>query len=290
MLLEARQISKTYGQREVLSGVNIVLERGQLVAYLGTNGAGKSTTVGILTGLIRETSGQVVRMPGLKMGMVFQKSILDEELTVAANLRSRLGLYEEVDRAWFERLVDLFELVELLNKPYGRLSGGQKRRVDIARALLSQPNLLFLDEPTTGLDIQTRQTVWRILEQLRQEGLTIFLTTHYLEEAEQADKIYILQQGRVLATGSSQELLMQQGKNRLHLTGVGLMNQTIPGAQVINETSLVIDGIDTATGLDLLSRYQADITDFDYQKADLNQVFLAITGQDLANMTETERH
>lgn len=290
MLLEARQISKTYGQREVLSGVNIVLERGQLVAYLGTNGAGKSTTVGILTGLIRETSGQVVRMPGLKMGMVFQKSILDEELTVVANLRSRLGLYEEVDRAWFERLVDLFELVELLNKPYGRLSGGQKRRVDIARALLSQPNLLFLDEPTTGLDIQTRQTVWRILEQLRQEGLTIFLTTHYLEEAEQADKIYILQQGRVLATGSSQELLMQQGKNRLHLTGVGLMNQTIPGAQVINETSLVVDGIDTATGLDLLSRYQADITDFDYQKADLNQVFLAITGQDLANMTETERH
>lgn len=290
MLLEARQISKTYGQREVLSGVNIVLERGQLVAYLGTNGAGKSTTVGILTGLIRETSGQVVRMPGLKMGMVFQKSILDEELTVATNLRSRLGLYEEVDRAWFERLVDLFELVELLNKPYGRLSGGQKRRVDIARALLSQPNLLFLDEPTTGLDIQTRQTVWRILEQLRQEGLTIFLTTHYLEEAEQADKIYILQQGRVLATGSSQELLMQHGKNRLHLTGVGLMNQTIPGAQVINETSLVIDGIDTATGLDLLSRYQADITDFDYQKADLNQVFLAITGQDLANMTETERH
>lgn len=290
MLLEARQISKTYGQREVLSGVNIVLERGQLVAYLGTNGAGKSTTVGILTGLIRETSGQVVRMPGLKMGMVFQKSILDEELTVVANLRSRLGLYEEVDRAWFERLVDLFELVELLNKPYGRLSGGQKRRVDIARALLSQPNLLFLDEPTTGLDIQTRQTVWRILEQLRQEGLTIFLTTHYLEEAEQADKIYILQQGRVLATGSSQELLMQHGKNRLHLTGVGLMNQTIPGAQVINETSLVVDGIDTATGLDLLSRYQADITDFDYQKADLNQVFLAITGQDLANMTETERH
>lgn len=290
MLLEARQISKTYGQREVLSGVNIVLERGQLVAYLGTNGAGKSTTVGILTGLIRETSGQVVRMPGLKMGMVFQKSILDEELTVAANLRSRLGLYEEVDWAWFERLVALFELVELLNKPYGRLSGGQKRRVDIARALLSQPNLLFLDEPTTGLDIQTRQTVWRILEQLRQEGLTIFLTTHYLEEAEQADKIYILQQGRVLATGSSQELLMQHGKNRLHLTGVGLMNQTIPGAQVINETSLVIDGIDTATGLDLLSRYQADITDFDYQKADLNQVFLAITGQDLANMTETERH
>lgn len=290
MLLEARQISKTYGQREVLSGVNIVLERGQLVAYLGTNGAGKSTTVGILTGLIRETSGQVVRMPGLKMGMVFQKSILDEELTVVANLRSRLGLYEEVDRAWFERLVDLFELVELLNKPYGRLSGGQKRRVDIARALLSQPDLLFLDEPTTGLDIQTRQTVWRILEQLRQEGLTIFLTTHYLEEAEQADKIYILQQGRVLATGSSQELLMQHGKNRLHLTGVGLMNQTIPGAQVINETSLVIDGIDTATGLDLLSRYQADITDFDYQKADLNQVFLAITGQDLANMTETERH
>lgn len=290
MLLEARQISKTYGQREVLSGVNIVLERGQLVAYLGTNGAGKSTTVGILTGLIRETSGQVVRMPGLKMGMVFQKSILDEELTVAANLRSRLGLYEEVDWAWFERLVALFELVELLNKPYGRLSGGQKRRVDIARALLSQPNLLFLDEPTTGLDIQTRQTVWRILEQLRQEGLTIFLTTHYLEEAEQADKIYILQQGRVLATGSSQELLMQYGKNRLHLTGVGLMNQTIPGAQVINETSLVIDGIDTATGLDLLSRYQADITDFDYQKADLNQVFLAITGQDLANMTETERH
>lgn len=290
MLLEARQISKTYGQREVLSGVNIVLERGQLVAYLGTNGAGKSTTVGILTGLIRETSGQVVRMPGLKMGMVFQKSILDEELTVVANLRSRLGLYEEVDRAWFERLVDLFELVELLNKPYGRLSGGQKRRVDIARALLSQPDLLFLDEPTTGLDIQTRQTVWRILEQLRQEGLTIFLTTHYLEEAEQADKIYILQQGRVLATGSSQELLMQYGKNRLHLTGVGLMNQTIPGAQVINETSLVIDGIDTATGLDLLSRYQADITDFDYQKADLNQVFLAITGQDLANMTETERH
>lgn len=290
MLLESRQISKTYGQREVLSGVNIVLERGQLVAYLGTNGAGKSTTVGILTGLIRETSGQVVRTPGLKMGMVFQKSILDEELTVAANLRSRLGLYEEVDWAWFERLVALFELVELLNKPYGRLSGGQKRRVDIARALLSQPNLLFLDEPTTGLDIQTRQTVWRILEQLRQEGLTIFLTTHYLEEAEQADKIYILQQGRVLATGSSQELLMQYGKNRLHLTGVGLMNQTIPGAQVINETSLVIDGIDTATGLDLLSRYQADITDFDYQKADLNQVFLAITGQDLANMTETERH
>lgn len=281
MLLEAEQLEKRYGKELALAGVDVAIAKGELVAYLGTNGAGKSTTIGILTGLLAPTAGEIIRQDGLKIGIVFQQSILDKELSVRDNLFSRKGLYRRVDEAWFSQLLDLFDLDDLLSKPYGQLSGGQKRRVDIARALINQPDILFLDEPTTGLDIQTRQMVWEILEQLRQQGLTIFLTTHYLEEADQADRIYVLENGRVLAVGSSQDLLDRYGQNALILTSSSLTQQDLPQADCLPNGQFKLQPIETAEVLNILATYKEDISDFAYHKADLNSVFLTITGKEL---------
>ena len=207
MLIRTKDLIKTFRDKTVIEHLNLEVEEGKLLAYIGTNGAGKSTTMKMLTGLLKPTSGEIELAADLKIGMVFQESVLDEELTVLDNLKSRQALYRKQDKAWLEKIIQLTGLDAFLNQTYGTLSGGQRRRVDIVRALLNKPNLLFLDEPTTGLDIQTRRAIWEILHRLqREENLTIFLTTHYLEEAENADMAYIIDHGKVLAKGSAKEL------------------------------------------------------------------------------------
>ena len=182
MLIQTRNLTKKYGQKTVVDHLNLTIPKGSLVAYIGTNGAGKSTTIKMLTGLLQPSQGQVIVAPDLKIGIVFQESVLDPELTVKANLNYRAGLYRNMDKEWLIHLLELTELTDLLHQKYGTLSGGQRRRVDIARALLNKPELLFLDEPTTGLDVQTRRMIWDLLLQLKNaQNLTIFLTTHYLE-------------------------------------------------------------------------------------------------------------
>ena len=198
MLIQTRNLTKKYGQKTVVDHLNLTIPKGSLVAYIGTNGAGKSTTIKMLTGLLQPSQGQVIVAPDMKIGMVFQDSVLDPELTVKANLNHRAGLYRNLDKGWLAHLLELTELTDLLQQKYGTLSGGQRRRVDIARALLNKPELLFLDEPTTGLDIQTRRMIWELLHLLKkEEGLTIFLTTHYLEEAENAEVAYVINQGKI---------------------------------------------------------------------------------------------
>ena len=200
MLIRTKNLVKTFGNKTVIDHLNLEVEEGKLLAYIGTNGAGKSTTMKMLTGLLKPTSGEIELSPNLKIGMVFQDSVLDAELSVLDNLKSRQSLYRNRDKSWMEKLIHLTGIEDFLNQAYGTLSGGQRRRVDIVRALLNKPNLLFLDEPTTGLDIQTRKAIWELLRRLqREEKLTIFLTTHYLEEAENADMAYIIDRGKVLA-------------------------------------------------------------------------------------------
>lgn len=278
MLIKTQNISKTYGGKLVLNQLNLELQPGQLIAYIGTNGAGKSTTIKILTNLLKPSSGSVWRNPDLKIGMVFQESVLDDELTVLDNLKSRAALYQLKDIVWLENLIQRMNLNPILHQEYGTLSGGQRRRVDIARALINKPNILFLDEPTTGLDIQTRQSIWELLQQLKNEhNLTIFLTTHYLEEAENADMTYILDHGNLIAKGSAYELKEKYAHHQLTITtqNQGIFDN-IPHT-VIDKNTLSFT-MTVPRALDILSRYKNSIDDFDFKSGDMNDVFLTITG------------
>ena len=283
MLIRTKDLIKTFGDKTVIEHLNLEVEEGKLLAYIGTNGAGKSTTMKMLTGLLKPTSGEIELAADLKIGMVFQESVLDEELTVLDNLKSRQAFYRKQDKAWLEKLIQLTGLDAFLNQKYGTLSGGQRRRVDIVRALLNKPNLLFLDEPTTGLDIQTRRAIWEILRRLqREENLTIFLTTHYLEEAENADMAYIIDHGKVLAKGSAKELKETYSKPYLLVETSDVAAFSDLDCKRLGDGRLKIIVEDSSKALAILSDKRTVINDFDYVKANINDVFLNITGREMA--------
>ena len=283
MLIRTKDLIKTFGDKTVIEHLNLEVEEGKLLAYIGTNGAGKSTTMEMLTGLLKPTSGEIELAADLKIGMVFQESVLDEELTVLDNLKSRQALYRKQDKAWLEKLIQLTGLDAFLNQTYGTLSGGQRRRVDIVRALLNKPNLLFLDEPTTGLDIQTRRAIWEILHRLQREGnLTIFLTTHYLEEAENADMAYIIDHGKVLAKGSAKELKETYSKPYVLVETSDVAAFSDLDCKRLGDGRLKIIVEDSSKALAILSDKRTVINDFDYVKANINDVFLNITGREMA--------
>lgn len=283
MLIRTKDLIKTFGDKTVIEHLNLEVEEGKLLVYIGTNGAGKSTTMKMLTGLLKPTSGEIELAADLKIGMVFQESVLDEELTVLDNLKSRQALYRKQDKAWLEKLIQLTGLDAFLNQTYGTLSGGQRRRVDIVRALLNKPNLLFLDEATTGLDIQTRRAIWEILHRLqREENLTIFLTTHYLEEAENADMTYIIDHGKVLAKGSAKELKETYSKPYLLVETSDVAAFLDLDCKRLGDGRLKIIVEDSAKALAILSDKRTVINDFDYVKANINDVFLNITGREMA--------
>lgn len=283
MLIRTKNLTKTFGDQLVIDHLNLELEEGMLLAYIGTNGAGKSTTMRMLTGLLAPTSGEIELAPDLKIGMVFQESVLDAELTVLDNLRSRSALYRNCDKDWMGKLIRLMGIDTFLNQTYGTLSGGQRRRVDIVRALLNKPNLLFLDEPTTGLDIQTREAIWQLLRQLQaEENLTIFLTTHYLEEAENADMAYIIDHGKVLAKGSAKELKERYSKPYLLIETDNITAFSDIDYKLLENGQLKMFVDDSANALAILSDKRDVISDFDYMKANINDVFLSITGREMA--------
>lgn len=283
MLIRTKDLIKTFGDKTVIDHLNLEVEEGKLLAYIGTNGAGKSITMKMLTGLLKPTSGEIELAADLKIGMVFQESVLDEELSVLDNLKSRQALYRKQDKAWLEKLIRLTGLQDFLNQTYGTLSGGQRRRVDIIRALLNKPNLLFLDEPTTGLDIQTRRAIWEILRRLkREENLTIFLTTHYLEEAENADMTYIIDHGKVLAKGSAKELKERYSKPYLLIETDNITAFSDIDYKLLENGQLKMFVDDSANALAILSDKRDVISDFDYMKANINDVFLSITGREMA--------
>lgn len=224
MKLTTTDLTKRYGQKTVVKNLNLEIPAQSLVAFLGNNGAGKSTTISMLIGLLKPTAGQINFLDEHnqpcqpKIGVVFQNSILDNELTVKENLYFRAMMQGKQSVANIGKVTEVLGLSNFLEQKYGSLSGGQKRRVDIARALLNDPDFLFLDEPTTGLDIQTRTVIWQLLNDLRQKNnLTIFLTTHYLEEAHDANLVYIVNQGAVIACGSAAEIIAANTENYLEI-------------------------------------------------------------------------
>lgn len=268
MLIQVNGLTKKYGNKLALNHIDLQISQGQLVAYLGTNGAGKSTTINILTGLLKPTSGTIRYDKNLKIGVVFQDSVLDSKLSVKDNLYLRAKMYKSYSESWLKQLIKLIGIDKFIEQKYGTLSGGQRRRVDIARALLSHPNLLFLDEPTTGLDLQTRLAIWDLLEKLRKEqGLTIFLTTHYLEEAENADQMYILENGEILAKGSANEIKEEYAPSKFTVT-------------VKNDKKFYY-GWDANKVMTYLHDNQTKIQDFEYQKGSINDAFIKITGKEL---------
>ena len=219
-IIEISHLSKRFGEIRAVQDLSFRVREGELFAFLGINGAGKSTTISILCGQLSKDAGTVtidgvdldhdVTRIKRDLGVVFQNSVLDGALSVRDNLQSRAALYGITGKAFRTRLKELASLLDfepLLGRPVGKLSGGQRRRIDVARALLHDPKILILDEPTTGLDPQTRRLLWDVIAGLRkQRHMTVFLTTHYMEEAADADYVVILDSGKIAAEGTPLQL------------------------------------------------------------------------------------
>ena len=236
-----------------------------------------------MTGLLKPTSGAITYADSRRIGIVFQNSVLDSNLTVKDNLYLRARMYKDYSNEWLHQLIYLIGIRKYLKQKYGTLSGGQRRRVDIARALINKPNLLFLDEPTAGLDLQTRLVIWALLQKLQKEqGLTIFLTTHYLEEAENADQMYILENGNILASGSAAEIEQKYAPTKLlvNVRDIKLL-KTSQKYQVINPKQLEIMSLTASETIDFLSVNHNVITNFEYYKGSINDAFIKITGKKL---------
>lgn len=230
-IIEVSGLQKAYGPVQAVRGLDFYVERGKLFAFLGPNGAGKSTTIDILCTILKPDAGEVL-LDGHHLGkedaairsaigVVFQDNLLDPLLTVEENIKTRGGLYQttgEKLREAVKRAARAADVNDFIRRPYGKLSGGQKRRADIARALINTPKVLFLDEPTTGLDPQTRKSVWESIQTLQREsGLTVFLTTHYMEEAAEADYVVVIDDGQIAARGTPTALKEQYASDQLRL-------------------------------------------------------------------------
>lgn len=295
-IIEINHLNKSFGTVKAVNDLSFRVKRGELFAFLGVNGAGKSTTISMICGQLAADGGEIrvngwdVNRSGKKIkemtGVVFQDSVLDKPLTARENLKSRAALYGITGKKFEERLQELitiFELQEFINRPVGKLSGGQRRRVDIARALVHRPKLLILDEPTTGLDPQTRKMIWNIIETLRvEEGLTVLLTTHYMEEAASADYIVIIDHGCIAAEGTPYELKSEYVKDYLSIYGVtkkeveslGLEYEEIrDGYRIAIETPLA--------ATDLIINHTAVFRDYEIVKGGMDDVFLSVTGKKL---------
>lgn len=287
MLVETKNLSKVYGDKVAVNDLNIQIERGSFTAILGPNGAGKSTTIQMLIGLLRPTSGQICYAEKLKLGVVFQNSVLDARLTVLENLTIRAKQYKEMPTGRIERLVSQLGLSAFAKQPYGTLSGGQKRRVDIARALLNSPDLLFLDEPTTGLDIQTRESIWSLLKQIqKEEQMTIVLTTHYLNEADDADKIYIVDHGQVIAQGSADQIKGNYARNVLRILSQdsASLEKSLPRGyawEQVKEGEFILHPKTTQEALTLLAQAGHYIEQFEFQPGTMDDAFMALTGREV---------
>ena len=299
-ILEIEHLSKSYGDVRAVNDISFHIDEGEFFFFLGPNGAGKSTTINIITTVLPKDSGKVVvfgadidRDPMKvreKIGIVFQNSVLDGRLSVYDNLSSRAalyGFYGEDKKKRIAKIAETLELREFLKRPYSKLSGGQRRRTDIARALINTPELLILDEPTTGLDPQTRKTVWAAVDRIRREtGMSVLLTTHYMEESAAADRIIIIDEGRLVAEGSPVEL-----KDRYSSDTVRLF---VPRSDAVDNMLLAsgcgysydnnfykISVGGSREALEFLNAHPEFTADFEVVKGDMDDVFLNVTGKKL---------
>ncbi len=305
--LTIEHLVKSYGEIKAVNDISLNVDKGALFAFLGVNGAGKSTTINIICSILRKDAGKVfvngydldTDTAAIKneIGIVFQTSVLDKDLTVKENLEIRTSFYalsrQEKEKN-LRSIIRLLELDPILKRPIKQLSGGQQRRVDIARAMIHNPKLLILDEPTTGLDPKTRLTVWALIDDIRvKTGMTVFLTTHYLEEADKASDVVIMDRGKVIAHGTPHELKSRYSNDCL----IGYL----PKNEVF-ETSLHVAGIqffydeeksayrisvpDTAYAKEILIKYSDFLSDIEIIKGNMDDVFLSVTGREMAHEPE----
>ena len=295
--IKVSHLKKSYGDLKAVDDISFTVKKGALFAYLGVNGAGKSTTINIISSILSKDSGNIT-IDGYdlvkdnakvkeEIGIVFQNSALDALMSVKENLIIRARFYrlnKEQIKTSIDRVTKMLHLEPILNQPVGNLSGGQRRRVDIARALLHEPKLLMLDEPTTGLDPKTRIDVWRLIDEVRQRtNMTVFLTTHYLEEADKASYVVILNKGKIIAEGTPNELKNKFASDTL----IAYQEKNAKFEKAVKGYSYTYDNDarayripikNSADAKHLLSKYGKYIPDFEVEKGDMNSVFLKVTG------------
>ena len=300
-IIEISHLNKSFVEVRAVQDLSFCVKEGELFAFLGINGAGKSTTINIMCGQLEKDAGTVkicgVNLDtdpnGIKrnLGVVFQNSVLDKDLSVQDNLQSRAALYGIQGKAFRQRLKELAELLEfedLLKRSVGKLSGGQRRRIDIARALLHRPEILILDEPTTGLDPQTRSTLWRVVGDLRKnEGMTVFLTTHYMEEAADADYVVILDSGRIAAEGTP--LTLKNTYTGDFITLYGVEEEQVRKLDAPYEAirdAYRVSVPNTAAATELIQKFPKVFRDYEITKGKMDDVFLSVTGKKLVGGSE----
>ena len=292
--IKVEHLVKKYGHLKAVNNISFEVKSGERFAFLGVNGAGKSTTISIICGTQEKTSGEILiegeninqnpRQIKRKIGVVFQNSVLDQKLSVLENLKFRAamyGLFGNDFKSRLQKVTHLLDLKDILNRPVGKLSGGQHRRADIARAIIHSPSILILDEPTTGLDPATRKLVWASIDQMqRDDHLTVFLTTHYMEEAATADHITIIDKGAIITSGTPLELKNKFANDTLYLYGakledikkLNLKYKKVPDgyALILPDTSLVPE---------LITKHPHLFTDFEVIKGRMDDVFINATGR-----------
>lgn len=295
-IIKIDHLSKSFGDVKAVQDLSFRVKEGELFAFLGINGAGKSTTINIMCGQLCKDAGSIeidganldrnIDQIKRTLGVVFQNSVLDSALNVYDNLQSRAALYGLTGAAFKNRLAELSQLLQfedLLKRPVGKLSGGQRRRIDIARALIHHPKILILDEPTTGLDPQTRKILWNVISDLQKsEKMTVFLTTHYMEEAADADYIVILDSGKISAEGTPLELKNAYTGDFITLYGADeavVKNLGIPYEAIRDALRLSIPN--TAKATELIINNPEIFTDYEITKGKMDDVFLNVTGKKL---------
>ena len=300
-VIEIKNLFKSFGEVKAVNDLSFKVKRGELFAFLGENGAGKSTTINIICGQLPKDGGSV-EINGMdadknptdiksKIGVVFQNSCLDQALTVFDNLENRASLYgivgEEFNKKLSE-LIEIFSLEEILKRRVGKLSGGQRRKVDFARALINDPEILILDEPTTGLDPQTRKKLWEVVENLRKiKKTTVFLTTHYMEEAAEADYVVILDKGKISAQGTPYELKNKYVDDYLILYGIEEEQVVSLGLKYEKGRNYYkIPVSDTKSVTNLIVNNSEIFNDYEIIKGKMDDVFLAVTGKKLTGESD----
>ncbi len=294
-IIKVNHLRKSYRGQEAVKGIDFTVKRGECFALLGPNGAGKSTTINILCTCLKPDEGQVT-IDGLilgrrdyeirkRIGVVFQSGVLDEVLTVEENLYTRgrfYGLKKQELHQRIEKVVKMTGVSDLLNRNYGKLSGGQKRRCDIARALLHYPKILLLDEPTTGLDPEMRSAIWDTIDSIKKEtGMTLLLTTHYMEEAARAEHIVIMKNGRIALSGTPTTLKRDFSSDSLLLLSntcesikLILNRKEIPC--YLRKEGVVVPLSSTLEALPILDLCKGRYTGFEVQRGSMDDAYLSV--------------
>lgn len=299
-ILQIEHLSKSYGDLKAVDNISLKVKKGSLFSFLGMNGAGKSTTINIICSILKKDCGKIyvngydldkdVNKIKEEIGIVFQNSVLDNDLTVYQNLKVRASFYgfsKKEEKEKINNIVNLLQLNEILDKPINKLSGGQKRRVDIARSMIHNPKLLILDEPTTGLDPKTRLMVWNLINEIRNKtAMNVFLTTHYMEEAEESTYIVIMNKGKIISEGTPLELKNKYTSDYIK----AYLDKNEQLEELLNKDKIQYSYFEennfykiyiknSELSVELLNKYKDYIKDFEILKGDMDDVFLnAING------------